>query len=549
MMLDHKLQRDLLQVQWLDFIHTRLGTEPWVYVYSDDRVNLVDSAFFFSALVPNKKSKKLLRYINWDLRPGDGAPGCSITYKNGQKMVKYLRFGNSDGIEPLVLHRSFRGRKQEYLEISEEFRLFHNLFYDQRNGKYIKIDQSGDEEDVIVFEENPTRVRVKLRPLKQFLAIKEMHLALFFSVTVYSDKTLEELGLNEMRNPVRKPYLVYDLVVARTPDAMLAKKYGKSVSHLLGKKLIPGMPKEESGYWPYEESKKYEDFIIGTDINGSPVLHTCNPDALANYFGINPGAPHYLTPVFFRREVLTKYYARPEKFTVRDGYIDCHGGWALRIDNDHEKYVVVFLGDLGRDLPYKEQVYWKSYNVEPEGTISETYFRRSFLSQWVEPKEPDLVLKHKFELFQEKWQKKFGWPLFKPLSEADQHNYKVLRVPLTNDQHEFDQQVLSLTKILIDSINEEELERRLPGAIENEKGISKLERFLGSLGLTDYMPHIKFLRDLYELRSSGVGHRKGKNWRKVAVRFNLGKRDLSEVFGDILRQATRLLEYLEKRTL
>ena len=35
------------------------------------------------------------------------------------------------------------------------------------------------------------------------------------------------------------------------------------------------------------------------DENGKEIRHTCNPSCLSNYFGANPTAPHYLTPVYF----------------------------------------------------------------------------------------------------------------------------------------------------------------------------------------------------------------------------------------------------------
>ncbi len=70
--------------------------------------------------------------------------------------------------------------------------------------------------------------------------------------------------------------------------------------------------------------------------------------------------------------------------------------WGIRIDNNNPDYVCVFLGDLGRDLPEKDQIYWKSYNIPPEGEISETYFRRSFLGQFADPSSEDLIFKHKF---------------------------------------------------------------------------------------------------------------------------------------------------------
>jgi hypothetical protein len=53
------------------------------------------------------------------------------------------------------------------MEISEEFRLFHNLYHDKTHDKYIAIDDNGDEQDVIICQEKC--IKVKLKYLKQFL--------------------------------------------------------------------------------------------------------------------------------------------------------------------------------------------------------------------------------------------------------------------------------------------------------------------------------------------------------------------------------------------
>jgi hypothetical protein len=219
----------------------------------------------------------------------------------------------------------------------------------------------------------------------------------------------------------------------------------------LGKKIITGSAKISAG-------EVFEDFIIGTDDDGLPVSYSCDHDQLGNYFGANPEAPHYLTPVFFRRDVLNKYFANPRKYSVEDGYLRCSGLWGLQIDNNHHEYVIVYLGDLGRDLPSKERSYWKSFNVAPEGGGSEVNFRRSILGQFTSPVMKDLLFKEHFERFQNDWFRQYGWDLFKPLSKADQHYAIALRIPLSDEQSHFDDQVMALVKMLIDSINENELQ-------------------------------------------------------------------------------------------
>lgn len=241
--------------------------------------------------------------------------------------------------------------------------------------------------------------------------------------------------------------------------------------------------------------------------------------------------------------MLAKYYANPEKYSISDGQLSCAGLWGLRLDNNHPKYVIAFLGDLGR-LHHDEQKYWRSFNVLPDGGVSSVNFRRSFLGEFADPEKVDLLFKYHFEEFQKQWSEKKGWPLFKPLAEGDSHLYAALHVPLTNDQAEFDGQVLALTKIVIDSLNEEQLAAAVGGADPEAKGISKLEKFLIEEAVPNYHDHVKFLRNLQSLRSAGVGHRKGRNYEKVAKEFGLGEKERAEVFEEILGRAVLLIREL-----
>jgi hypothetical protein len=172
----------------------------------------------------------------------------------------------------------------------------------------------------------------------------------------------------------------------------------KSHGRLLGKKLVSGDPSFKPDIFG-RQKKEYINFIIGSDDDGKEILHTCNEAKLSNYFGANPGAPHYLTPVCFRKEVLSKYYAQPEKYTVNDGYLSCGAVWSLYIDNNHPEAVMVFLGDLGR-LSHTEQMYWRGFNL-PSGKMSRVAFKRSILGQFEDPQTADLYFKQRLNLFNE----------------------------------------------------------------------------------------------------------------------------------------------------
>jgi len=152
----------------------------------------------------------------------------------------------------------------------------------------------------------------------------------------------------------------------------------------------------------------FPDFVIGHDDEGEEIRYSCNPDALANYFGANSEAPNYVTPVHFSREVLQKYYDNPEKYSVEDGYLRRSGTWGLRMDNDSPDHVVVFLGDLGSNLTKSERDYWRSFNVAPEGTMSQTGIHRAFLGEWADAQASDLKFQHLYRRFVDDWREQEG---------------------------------------------------------------------------------------------------------------------------------------------
>lgn len=140
---------------------------------------------------------------------------------------------------------------------------------------------------------------------------------------------------------------------------------------------------------------------------------------------------------------------------------------------------------------------------------------------------------------------KAGWPLFLELDEQDRYNFEGLRIPINNSIVEMDMLVLSLVKVLLDSLNEKEIVSHLTGTYEKLVGsIAKLEVWFQEKQLTGYQDHIKFLRNLQELRSSGTGHRKGKSYQKISKVFDIQKENYTETFSNILESATLFLNYI-----
>ncbi|MBX3390514.1 MAG: hypothetical protein KF691_13780 [Phycisphaeraceae bacterium] len=530
----------LQQAAMREWLTRELSATDMLTVYLSD-IRDQHNYGVYAALIPTEQVAKSLKSTNWDLSHGSGLPGAVEYHQQGSKRVEYHRFGDDDGIEPLVIDRDFHGARERYTEISEEFRLFHRLYHDQKLNQFIKIDNEGEEHLVATIEPNLVKIRVK--EICQFLAIKEMHLALQFDCREDSAHTLEELGIDEEGSDYRRDLVCWGLHYG---DIMLGSH--RAFSRLLGKRLIAPFPKNKSGFWGYSDAdpKKYVDFIIGTDKHGGPRTHSSNPDALGNNFGANPQSPNYLTPVHFRKSVLEKYYQQPQKYSVEDGYLRRASLWGMYLDNHHDDRVCAWLGDLGRDLPYEEQLHWRSHNIIPVGGMSKTFIRRQLDAEFADSDRPEHVFQERYRELVQSCDEVLGWQLLLPLTDADQHHVKGVRIPATDEQRDFDEVVLSLTKILIDSLNEKSLNECIP--LKNraglKSGISRLEAAFDACGITGVEKHIKFLRDLQDLRSSGSAHRKGDNYRKIAARFGVDSQSLQSALGGILRKALEFLDYL-----
>lgn len=191
--------------------------------------------------------------------------------------------------------------KDDYWEVSEEFRYYFNLYEDRRNKKFILIDDNGDDEEVILMYDK--EIKIKSRLIKEFLAVKKMCLALFFDFNRFSEKTIEELGIKEYYKHKKGDNFIYS-VGARNRD-VFGDDTMKSQGFLMGKKLIFGLKDFKPKLFSRDE-KKFVDFIIGVDDDGNEITHTSNDDKLANFFGKNQGAPYFLTPVLFKKDVFYK---------------------------------------------------------------------------------------------------------------------------------------------------------------------------------------------------------------------------------------------------
>lgn len=391
----------------------------------------------------------------------------------------------------------------------------------------IKNDE-GDWEEVVRVKN--VKMTVLAKVIRQYMAMRKMNLVISFDKMTRSDKTFQELGLTPVSNEIHKDADYIYNYTSLTGNFM--DGHTKSGGWLMGKCILHYNPKDYNPDSFTGSPKKYEKFIIGYDSLGDEIVHSCDKNTLSNFFVYREDLPMEMTPIFFRKAVLDKYYGNPNKYEVSDDIIDCSGSWSLRIDNNQRDYVVVMLVDLGH-LPYSEQQYWRGYNIARDDKmgLSDTTFKRWIAGAFSDPTFPDLYFKFRFKQFKDKWINKFGWVLFLPLAPGDEHYFKTLHcLTVKNNDQDYEKQVGSLAKITIDSLNQKELvkvideknekvkiyltKKNLASVSDLKAGIDKLECFL-LLKDINCPPLIEYLRKVQAFCSFLVAHRKSSKEKDI----------------------------------
>lgn len=508
---------------------TKSTLDDWVEVYLDKKESGKFNEFVYAIMIPEKWVDTILRHSNWEIDLSFLIPnsrGCFMNWDDDIESIEELPIKNLEtfqlprcDINLIVIQRSYDKLKPDHIEISQNIRHHFNL-YDENSGNFSYRDQEGNESIVIKSSNNCVKIRRDI--LNEYLLKKKLVLVFYVENRRYSKNSLEDLSVNEFKEDLRDEYYHYRRCIM-PGDKMTSYQ---SLGWFYGKKIVfPAIPMPN-------KKENFQEFIIGTELDGSEIKKTCYPyvDRI-----------NFLIEVFFKREVLEKYLNNPEKYTVSDGYIKFADIWGLKIDNHLSEYIIVYLGDLGKDLPEKERNHWLSYNIAPHGrTGSLINYKRSLLCIAVDSDSPDFIFKTKYESFNEQHKDCYGWYLFKPFHK-EEYCFKCLSI-CDDTIESFGSQMNNLDKILIESICTKQIDKHIEPE-ENERSISKLIKYLKSRQILPHEHHIKNLKMIHELRNIKP-HIKGKKFEKLRNKYVLIPGNYRKVFLKILKEAIEFIDYL-----
>ena len=527
----------LLQTEWREKDLPVIWSGKWIHAYRPSS----EHKTLRSVLIPKAAEDSVLRSQSWSMN-NEGfifitsPPGFSAE-DNRTDSDPFETRSSRWKLEPLVIERHWHGLRSKEIDIHQEFRLYHNLWFDEENSMYLKFDSRGDNCPVIRLSSDG--VKISRREIRQFLAEENLTLGIFFERQYLSHLPIDAIAVVDRRQVIKGDDFIAKISAHK--HELAVDRRVRSISIVSGRKLIKGKALEDRRDMIEDKSapQLYKEFIVGADEDGEDVFFTCDPSLVDPLFPKKHSSHHsyFLTSVYFRRRVLDKY-------EFESTYVRCGDLWGLPFHYSKQRGLIkVLLGDLG-NLPTAEQFHWKGENVQP---IDNQYFESTIIAEYARNSKK---FKFAYTTMQDSWRKTRGWDLFKPLRDSDSFdNIKYLSndTPLL-----FESFVLSMSKLLVDSINIKDLRSNIPNFNSRDsngdpkRGITILAEYLSVCGYDDSADHIGYLRKVQALRSSSAAHRKGKNYEKTAKFFSLSSKSTVQVADDIFTTLTEFLESLRE---
>ncbi len=347
------------------------------------------------------------------------------------------------GGEKLIFKRSFMGVSNAPYSIELSQKLIHslNLHYMPERTAYCRLDSRGDFDDIIKItqlDKDSTWdyinvVTIRRKELDTYMALTNTCLVLRFDFTRVRWGNFADWG-------------EIDRYKRDTLDLFYHGGTSSQGSFCNGAFIVrPRMTVNDLVQeWKNEDNsidRHYATFKIHDRKNDINAETSCAPEFLSNYFQ-DSELPWEISPAFFRPEVLHRFKADSEKYTLEDRSIGCRNAWYLKTyDINEAGQVHTYIGYLA-DLPYEEQLYWQSFNEWPKASISARAHQTDIVGSWDETYEPLSKLKHTVSLMDgapPDWWKPRG----ETLSDA-------VRYPATDSTKEWADEILALDQFLVE---------------------------------------------------------------------------------------------------
>lgn len=410
------------------------------------------------------------------------------------------------GGESLVFRRSFTSvdKGNPRTEVSQKLVHALNLYWMDEQSAFCRLDDQGDIEPVIRIiqlerqtgRSNDIVVTIKADALARYMVVTNTALVQKFDFTRFVPRAFGGWG-------VTAEYKTRGSDIFYNTAAQTGASYANGIIISRPTLSYADLVHEYQSKWD-DTQKQYATFKAHDWKNNRLAEISCAPSALASYFEKDSPLPFQITPAFFRPEVLQRYKADPEKYSLEHRSISSRAGWYLKtLDINKAGQVHTYLHYLG-DLPYQEQLYWQAFNEWPKAPISERAFKTDMEGDWSDIPDPLLELideVRKLDDSKPDWWQSRG----EALRETTHY-------PVTTSPDEWGDSLLALDQLLVEGFAPKAVRERLEArgkAYDKAWGSLRLiQELLVTQGYapSDAADTTEPLRRLHSLRSKVKGH-------------------------------------------
>ena len=449
--------------------------EDELVIYASDRYTFIHAVTVSEKSLSSATPNDLL---DWHGNPFRYA-AASYTWGGGRSEVWIDRSKDtwrSKALEgegqQLVFARGLEGDPDSlYYEILQEYLHLADIHWRSGERAYCRFDELGDIEHVVSITSKDdarglTLVSFKREQLEQYLAASQSVLIRMFDFTLYQSPFSGWLDGGE------KEFTEGNSLIYRQKIDNQKASYTRGIQIVRPSRSKSAIFAQITNGWGQDllREDEYCEFIAWDWRNKRITNISTNPSAITSYFDAQENSlPFETSPVFFRPEVLSKYKTDRDKYTINEEhrYISCRGGWDLRTyDVNEAGQIHTYICYLAQ-LPFEEQLHWKSFNEEPKAGISQRAFLNDFKAEFSDDIDPLVEI---LFILKEWDDANVAWWVIQDKALLTRVN-----TPLTSSRDEWGRAFLDFSQLVIEGFKVREIRSKL-----TEMGISfeKSERSL-----------------------------------------------------------------------
>ena len=384
------------------------------------------------------------RICQWETFEPDSKPYLEETNLLGCKSIKKS--------QSLIFHRTLEGvddSDADYYELLQEFAHISGIHWRNERNAYCKFDKNGDLDNIVSVSKEPINlVTVNRKTLDEYLYLSNSAIIRVFDFTLFGKEFQSWNQNNEEIKQIKNTHF--------RQCQSFNGSYTRGFQIITPKDSDKDINKRVSSFNSDDVVKKpqYAEFIAHDWRNKTVRDISTDPRETTNYFQADGNVlPFELSPAFFNAEVLSKYKADKDKYTISTRRIDCREAWELKsYDINKAGQIHTYICYL-RDLPYKEQLYWQSFNEIPKSGISKRAYIQDFEGGWGAEVDPLDGVKHKLQNWHDS---NVSWWILK-----DDSLLKNVMPPVTDSIDQWASAFLELAKLVVEGLRPEKIKEAL----------------------------------------------------------------------------------------